>query len=178
MKLELGGQAEILLVDPEEENDPIVGRTENPDPHFELDRLRIEPVLRFSRAISLRGQVDFKPIQGQTRLMELTARYSPELPAWWVGFETELGLDDRFIRPGRRTKNYPLLGNAFWRRESLALTVSGRLGNKDGPQAAGAPAEGGSLGDEGFSSGGPARGASEDAEAKSAPEHVPGAAAE
>ncbi|MGQ9590637.1 MAG: bZIP transcription factor, partial [Planctomycetota bacterium] len=137
VNLELGGSAELLLIDPQEEDDPIAGRTENPDPHFELDQLRIEPVLRFSRAISVHGQIDFEPTDGDTVLKELTARYAPEPFAWWFDAEVRLGLDDRFIRPARRTENYPLVGNAFWRWESLALTASVSLGDKDGPQAVG-----------------------------------------
>ena len=137
VKMELGGRAELLLIDPQGEDDPIAGRTENPDPHFELNRLRIEPVFRFSRAISVHGQIDFEPTDGDTVLKELTARYAPEPFAWWFDAEVRLGLDDRFIRPARRTKNYPLVGNAFWRRESLALTASVSLGDKDGPQAVG-----------------------------------------
>lgn len=148
VKLELGGRAELLLIDPQGEDDPIAGRTENPDPHFELDRLRIEPVFRFSRAISVHGQVDFEPTDGGTVLKELTARYAPEPFAWWFDAEVRLGLDDRFIRPARRTKNYPLVGNAFWRRESLALAGSIALGDKDGPQAVGGGGAEGGVGSE------------------------------
>jgi len=137
VKLELGGKVELLFIDPQNESDPVVGSTDNPDPHFELQRLRIEPRLTFSKAISVEAQIDIRPTQGDTYLRELTARFSPKRPVWWLDSEVSIGLDDRFMQPSRRTKNYPLLGNAFWRRESLALTLYGALGDKDGPPEAG-----------------------------------------
>ena len=58
-------------------------------------------------------------------------------PWWWLRSRFQLGLDDRFIRPARRTKTYPLIGNAFWRDESLAAVWQLTFGHKKGTAAGG-----------------------------------------
>jgi len=141
VKLRLGGKAEILFVDSQSERDGVVGSTENPDPRFELNRLRLSPSLILNKEMSLSSQIDFKPEQGRTLLKELVARHRVD-PEWWFRSDLRLGLDDRFMRPNRRTKNYPLLGNAFWRDESIALTWMLRFGDRNGKPLGGAGAAG------------------------------------
>lgn len=133
VELELGGKAEFLLIDSQNENDPVVGSTDNPDPRFEIDRFRLEPRISFSKTISLDSQIDFKPEEGETVLKELTADYNMKRPVWWFDTDLRLGLDDRFVRPSRRTENYPLLGNAFWRRESVQFIWALTFGDRYGP---------------------------------------------
>jgi hypothetical protein len=111
-----------------------VGETDEPDPHFEVDRLRLEPRLDFNREISIHSQIDFHPEDGETVLKEMTVRHNTS-PEWWFASDVRLGLDDRFIRPARRTKSYPLIGNAFWRDESVAFQWMLSFGDKDGPPA-------------------------------------------
>ena len=132
VKLRLGGKAEFLFIDSASEDDPVVGETDEPDPHFEVDRLRLEPRLDFNREISIHSQIDFIPDRGDTFLKELTVRHNTS-PEWWFASDARLGLDDRFIRPARRTKSYPLIGNAFWRDESVAFQWVLSFGDKDGP---------------------------------------------
>ena len=105
VKLRLGGKAEFLFIDSANEDDPVVGETDEPDPHFEVDRLRLEPRLDFNREISIHSQIDFNPDRGDTILKELTVRHNTS-PEWWFASGVRLGLDDRFIRPARRTKSY------------------------------------------------------------------------
>lgn len=131
VKLKLGGKAELLFIDSESERDGVVGSTENPDPRFEINRLRLSPTLLFNKEFSLFSQIDFKPEEGRTLLKEMVVRHRLD-PEWWLRSDIKFGLDDRFIRPTRNTKNYPLLGNAFWRDESIALTWMVRLGDRDG----------------------------------------------
>src|SRR5262245_42888993 len=71
VKLRLGGKAEFLFIDTQSENDPVLGATDEPDPHFEVNRLRLEPRLDFNREISLHAQIDFKPDPGQVILKEM-----------------------------------------------------------------------------------------------------------
>jgi hypothetical protein len=130
-KLQFGGKAEFLFIDSENESDPIAGETESPDPHFEVNRLRLEPRFILNREISLHSQIDFHPEEGDVVLKEMTARHATD-PTWWFGSRARIGLDDRFIRPVRRTKTYPLIGTAFWRDESLLFQWSLRFGDKDG----------------------------------------------
>jgi hypothetical protein len=130
-KLQFGGEAEFLFIDTESESDPIVGDTEAPDPHFKVNRLRLEPRIILNREISLHSQIDFRPEEGDVVLKEMTARHATD-PEWWFGSRARIGLDDRFIRPTRRTKTYPLIGTAFWRDESLFFQWKLRFGDKDG----------------------------------------------
>lgn len=133
-KLQLGGKAEILFIKNESgEFAPLGadGFTENPDPYLRAQRLRLVPVFRLNRWIRLHAHLDFEPEDGETRLRELVARFQTE-PEWWFGTQLRVGLDDRFMRPDRRTKGYPLVGNAFWRRESMAVTSIWRFGDQDG----------------------------------------------
>lgn len=133
VKLHLGGEISVLLVDPQSENDPVVGATENPDPHLELNRFRLEPSLIFSNEISAKGQIDLRPERGDSYLRELTARYDMTRPAWWFDLRSRIGIDDRFMFLDRVTKTYPLVGSAFWHRESLGLDLELRFGDRAGP---------------------------------------------
>jgi len=133
-KLRFGGKAEFNFIDSESESFAPLGAdgiTRNADPHLEVQRLRIVSVLDLNRWISVAGQLDFKPEQGDTRLKELYARHDVQ-PLWWYASRVQIGLDDRFIRPNRRTRTYPLIGNAFWRDESLALTWRMTFGDSNG----------------------------------------------
>jgi hypothetical protein len=145
VKLRLAGKAELLFVDSEEDFFAPLGAngfTREPDPHLIFQRLRLEPLFELNRWISLRAQLDLEPITGETLLKEAVARHDIR-PAWWFDSRFQIGLDDRFIRPARRTKTYPLIGTAFWRDESLALTWRLRFGDRDGrpPDRVPAPKE-------------------------------------
>ncbi len=132
VELKLGGKIELLYIDTDSGSDAVFGRADEPDPHFELQRLRLAPRLRFNRHIEAAGQIDLKPIEGRLTLKEMTVRHRYE-PNWWLRSTVRIGLDDRFIRPNRRTKTYPLVGNAFWRDESLGIQWALRIGDPDGP---------------------------------------------
>lgn len=129
-RFSLGGKAEFQLIDSESERDPVVGTTDNAEPRLAIDILRLSPQLDFNREVRMRGQIDFLPDRGRTRLKELTLRHRVR-PLDWLQSDVQLGLDDRFIRMGRDTENYPLVGNAFWRDESIALTYRLRIGDRN-----------------------------------------------
>lgn len=131
VELEFGGRGEFRFIDAENESDPVVGETDQPDPRLELHRLRLVPELRFNRHITSRAQIDFEPERGRVRLKELRARFRVRTD-WWFRSTFELGLDDRVIRPGRRTRNYPLVGMAFWKDESVGAVWSFRFGDRMG----------------------------------------------
>lgn len=131
VELSFGGKAEILLIDAQNEENPIVGSTESPDPHLKLNKLRIASDIRFNRNFDLHSEVDFRPSRGRVTLKELWTRHRWR-SSWWFRTEEKLGVEDRFIRPSRRTKNYPLMGTAFWRDETLGINWGMRFGDKDG----------------------------------------------
>ena len=131
VELRFGGKAELLLIDTQSDTHPTLGRTDEPDPYLLLQRLRLSPSLRFNRHIEARGQIDLRPDEGRLTLKEFTVRHRAT-PFWWLRSTVAVGLDDRFIRPDRQTKTYPLVGNAFWRDETLGATWSLRIGRADG----------------------------------------------
>jgi len=128
----LSGKAEILYVKTEGFRDPIVGDTDEREGRLLVDVLRLTPRIRLNKHFQLRGQIDFKPTGGDTVLKEAFLRFRAK-PKWWFRPEVKLGLEDRFIRMDRDTKNYPLAGTAFWRDETVGLFTVLRLGDKDGP---------------------------------------------
>jgi len=140
VELRLGGSVKINFVDTESESHPVFGATESPDPHFDLDLFRIAPRLEFPRSptlgrFSIAGQLDFHPTDGDTILKETTLRHEVS-PEWWLKSNAKIGLDDKFIRPARRTQTYPLTGTAFWRDESVGFFWKGSIGDKQGTPVA------------------------------------------
>ncbi len=159
--LRLGGKVELNFIDSQNDlslNDEGADfAPEHLDPHLELQRLRLTPVFLLNRWIKLQGQLDFQ-VDGDTLLKELAVRHDIQ-PKWWLRSRFQLGLDDRFIRPARRTKTYPLIGNAFWRDESLAAVWQLTFGHRKGRAAGierfeknseGASSSGGGAFTEGF----------------------------
>ena len=130
-RFRLGGKVEFLFIDTEAERIGAIGSTEEADPRFAIDVFRLEPRIDLNDEVSLRAQLDFKPRRGRVKLKEATIQHRAK-PRWWLQSTLRLGLDDRFIRMRRETENYPLLGNAFWRDESLAFWWRLRFGDRDG----------------------------------------------
>jgi hypothetical protein len=114
------GKAEVLFIDSQNESDPVLGETEEPHPHLEIERLRLEPRLDVGRGLLLRGQIDFKPDDAQTVLKEVALEHDAEIFPW-LASDLRIGLQDRFFRPSRPLKNYPLVGNALWRDETSSI---------------------------------------------------------
>jgi hypothetical protein len=129
-ELFLEGKAEILFIDSQNESDPLLGSTDEPDPHLEIERLRLEPRLDVGRGLLLRAQIDFKPEEAETLLKEMVLEHDAE-PLDWLASDLRVGLQDRFFRPSRPLKNYPLVGNAFWRDETASLIWRISLGREE-----------------------------------------------
>ena len=136
--LKLGGKVEFNFLDSGDDEMEIQGgpvfTSEYMDPHLELQRFRLAPVFELNRWVKIQAQLDFETT-GDTTLKELAVRHDVQ-PLWWLRSRFQLGLDDRFIRPARRTKTYPLIGNAFWRDESLAAVWQLSFGHRKGTVAA------------------------------------------
>ncbi|MEC9352766.1 MAG: hypothetical protein VYD81_05580, partial [Planctomycetota bacterium] len=137
-ELRLGGKVELNFLDSQNDDhlSDALGSNfvpEHLDPHLELQRLRLAPVFALNRWIKVQSQLDFQ-VDGDTLLKEMAVRHDIQ-PNWWLRSRFQLGLDDRFIRPARRTKTYPLIGNAFWRDESLAAVWQLTFGHRKGTAA-------------------------------------------
>ena len=79
VEFQLGGKVELRFIDTEDEDDPQFGTTDEPDPHVEFNRLRLNPRLRSNRHIQARGQIDFKPIRSRPACRAARQRRSPAM---------------------------------------------------------------------------------------------------
>lgn len=138
LRFRIGGQVRVNLLDPQIERsvNPDPNGTDSPDPHMELHKLRLSPRVDFVKSKTLgeifaKADIDFYPTKGDTLLKRATVHHEVQ-PGWLVGSSIKFGLDDRFIRPRKLTQNYPLLGTAFWRDQTVGLFWEGTLGNKRG----------------------------------------------
>ena len=123
----LGGELEIEYVDTQNYNHPLAGATDEPNPHLQIDHLRLIPRVRFTREIYGQAQLNFN--SRRSRLKEAFVTFD-RLDIGPVRSRAKLGLDDRFMKPNRRTENYPLVGTAFWRDETIGLFWRSRVGKR------------------------------------------------
>ncbi len=132
-EIEFGGKLELNLIDTASERSLLVGRTDNPDTHLEFDRLRLTPVIDVGRGISIAGQLDFLADE-DSFIKEAVFEWDYDHD-WWLESVVSIGLDDTFIHRGpgsRLSESYPLLGDAFWRDEEIAIIWALTLGNPKG----------------------------------------------
>lgn len=143
-ELEFGGKLELNLVDTASERSTVLGGpTENPDTHLVFDRLRLEPEIDIGRGISITGQLDFLSDE-DSFIKEAVFEWEYD-PEWWYEIHAQIGLDDTFIHKGpdaRVTESYPLLGDAFWRDEEIAVIWEFTLGHLRGVPVPEVPPEG------------------------------------
>ncbi len=170
IELRLGGYLKIDFIDPQNERSTAFGNTLNPDPHMDVNKLRLSPRLDFAKSkvlgeVYAKTQVDIFPTKGDTVLKRATLNHEAK-PKWWLASQASIGLWDRFIRPRRLTQNYPLIGTAFWRDQTVGVRWEGTLGAKRGKPAAAkrkssrssqAAAPGGGEGGDGEGGGGAAK---------------------
>ncbi len=120
-KVRIGAKLELEYRDVQNENNHPAGSTDIPYGQFQIDQfeLRIEAKLR--EDITLFGEVKAKP--GETKLDEAYVTFS-DLP---FNSYIKAGLQEKFIKPGRRTETYPLSGIAFWRDEDIGIEIGGEF---------------------------------------------------
>jgi hypothetical protein len=109
-KFEIGGELELEYVNTE--NDV---STEEPNPHFQLDKLVLKPKVSFNEDIQLKAEIDID--QSSAEVTNCYIQFS-EIP--FLNY-IKVGLEDRFISMNRKTESYPLAGNSFWRDEELGI---------------------------------------------------------
>lgn len=100
-------------------------RADNRSPHVDLDKFIVAPMLGFrdlaTFVVELRADDGSSYIDraiGRTKWFDLVATCRGNLQ-----LRAELGKNQPFVRPDRRTEAYPLIGTAFWKgREYHANT--------------------------------------------------------
>ncbi len=113
-KFTLGGTVELEFVDTQKDSS-----TNNGSPHFQLDKAVLIPRFELAEDATLYGEFTFGSDTAYAEEIHLTFRNLPG-NSWLT-----TGLDDRFISRSRITETYPLTGTAFWRYETLGITLGG-----------------------------------------------------
>ncbi|MGE4158905.1 MAG: hypothetical protein AB7F75_07395 [Planctomycetota bacterium] len=112
---ELGGTLELEYTDAD--GDFAQDTSNNPSPHFQLDKFVLKPEIKLTKNSKLYNEIEFT---------DTTARYEK---GWYqIDLEKESGLytrvgllnrftkaDGKFDMANRKTEGYPLGGNANWR---------------------------------------------------------------
>lgn len=115
---QLAGELEYEFVD-------TGGDGSDDDPHFQLDKVVLQPKLKIGDNLEFDAQLYFVESGTATNLNEFHAKYKGLPLDLWV----DAGLYERWIKGqhGRKTEGYSLLGTAFYRDDALTLTLGGDL---------------------------------------------------
>ncbi|HIE64708.1 MAG: hypothetical protein ABGX83_08110 [Nitrospira sp.] len=121
LEIEIGGEFELEIVDSEADGRILVDKQEpNPFPRMSIDKFVITPRIHLEAGILLKADLEVGT-NGKIKLDEAWVKI-PGLPFnSWV----TIGLDDLFMKPGRKTESYPIVGHAFWQDEDLGLFFGG-----------------------------------------------------
>jgi hypothetical protein len=121
-KFRLGGELEIEYRKTQSERSHPAGTTNIPYGQFQIDKFDLNIEARPSDDITIFAQIEAEP-DDKTELDEAHVTFSN------LFFDSYLriGLQERFIRPSRKTETYPLVGNALWRDKDIGIELGGDL---------------------------------------------------
>ncbi|MFH1783234.1 MAG: hypothetical protein ABH848_06425 [Candidatus Omnitrophota bacterium] len=111
-KFELGGEIEIEFVDTQKDTS-----TGEAEPHFQLDKIRLEPELQITEDIRFEADIDFDE---DTADIDECYFMFQNLPS---NSSLQIGKDDRFFKAEKYTERSPLAGTAFWKDEEWSLLL-------------------------------------------------------
>ncbi|MBU0649524.1 YbaB/EbfC family nucleoid-associated protein, partial [Patescibacteria group bacterium] len=106
----LGGEAAMFFTDIQKD-----GSTNEPEPHFGLDKICLLPAIQITEDISVEAALDIE--EGGANLDELYFIFE-NMP---LDSSLTVGKDDRFFKTKRFTERYPFAGTAFWRDEEIGI---------------------------------------------------------
>ena len=96
-------------------------QVDEPKPHFLFRSFNFCPKISLHNDISMKGKIKFQ----RDKLL---------VKKFFVNFDNlpfhsffRAGLNSRFMRPQRKTKRYPLAGNAFWRKNETGISAGGEF---------------------------------------------------
>lgn len=115
-KWEIGGELEFEFVDTKKH-----ASVDEPEPHFQLDKLMLIPRVSLSEDIYLYGEIEFYT---SSLLAKYIYAHFGNLP---FNSFLRVGFDQKFMKPSRKTERYPLAGNAFWRDNSAGIYAGGEF---------------------------------------------------
>lgn len=111
---QLAGELEYEFVDTE-------GDGSDDEPHFQLDKLVLQPKVKIGDNLKMDAQLYYQ--DGSVSFNEIHAKfYGFPLKSW-----IDVGLYERWLKGhhGRKTEGYALLGTAFYRDDALTATLGG-----------------------------------------------------
>lgn len=116
---DFGGELEFEFVQTEDE-DGALGRTDEPDPHFQIDQLYLYPKIKYKDYALFSADID---ITGTDAFIEEAwARFFALPYNTWV----EVGLNDQFIANiDRKSEAEILIETAFYRDDDMGVTIGG-----------------------------------------------------
>lgn len=111
-KIEWHGEVEWEFVDTMKDDS-----TGEAEPHFQLDKVRLEPEIQITEDIRFEADLDF---DGSSAEADEFYFIFENLP---FNSTMQIGKDDRFFKADKMTERYPLAGNAFWKDEEIGFLL-------------------------------------------------------
>ncbi len=121
-KFRIGGEFEFEYRKTQNEKGHPAGSTNIPYGQFQIDKFDLDIEAKLTDDITLFAQIEAEP-DDKTELDEAHVTFSNIIPESYL----RVGLQERFIRPSRKTETYPLAGNAFWRDKDIGIEIGGDL---------------------------------------------------
>jgi len=123
-RIQIGGELQVQFLVPEQHHDKKwVNRAREhaeDDPHFNLDEFHLSVDAQLNKTLDMHGELEFTA--GGVIIHESYLRGKGLPGNTWF----KAGYMFPFIRPNRKTENYPLAGNAFWRGREAGIQAGGK----------------------------------------------------
>ncbi|MBI5894006.1 MAG: hypothetical protein HZB79_10270 [Deltaproteobacteria bacterium] len=120
-KIKIGGELEFEYRDVQNEKGHAAGSTGSPYGQFQIDKFELYLEAKLQEDVTLYTEIKTDP--DETKLDEAHITFSA-LP---LDSYLRLGLQDRFIKPSRKTETYPIAGTAFWRDKDIGMIIGGEI---------------------------------------------------
>ncbi|MEE8185483.1 MAG: hypothetical protein V3T96_03670 [Thermodesulfobacteriota bacterium] len=114
-KVKIGGELELEFI--KSENNSSSGN--NPHARFSIDKVVLSPQVYFTDSITFRADIEAEP--SEIKVDEAWIEFK-DLPYHTF---VKVGLEDIFIKPHRKTEDYPINGYAFFQDEDLGIFAGG-----------------------------------------------------
>ncbi|MFQ5586987.1 MAG: hypothetical protein ACE5GF_09250 [Thermodesulfobacteriota bacterium] len=117
-QVKLGGELELEFIS--SQNNDASG--DNLHTRFSIDKVVLSPQVAFTDAITFKADIESEP-DHPIKVDEAWVVFK-ELP---LNTFIKVGLEDIFIKPHRKTEDYPINGYAFFQDEDLGLHLGGEI---------------------------------------------------
>jgi hypothetical protein len=115
-KVKIGGELELEFIKSQSNSEA----ENNPHARFAIDKFVFSPEVLFTDSITFRADIE-AGTGGNIKIDEAWIRFK-DLPH---NTYIKIGLEDIFIKPHRKTEDYPINGYAFFQDEDLGIFAGG-----------------------------------------------------